>query len=254
MITRRGFASTLLLGAAALGLSACGENQPGGREVEELRYRLTVEVDTPEGPKSGSSVIAVRAVKNPDWLTPEGRGYRYSFEAEAVAVDLPGGRTLFALVQSDSGAGDASEYPWFAFGDRLASTQDPLEQMQMMRGWQGQTAAMTGKQEAGKAGQPKPAPRLPLLVTFKDIADPKSVERVEPDALDKAFGPKVKLKAITVTVTDEPVTIGIEKRFSWWRKHRDTYFDGSSTVSADMTNSSLAAHMSSGSFSTEFNK
>jgi hypothetical protein len=225
MINRRGFALCALLGAAALALGGCGENQSGGRKVEELRYRLMVEVDTPEGLKSGSSVIAVRAVKNPDWLTPEGRGYRYSFKGEAVAVDLPGGRTLFALVSGGQG-GDASEYPWFAFGDRLASTQDPLEQMQMMRGWQGQTAAMTGTQEAGKAGQPKPAPRLPMLVTFKDIADPKSVERVEPDALDKAFGPGVKLKAVSVTVTDEPVTVGIEERFSWWENYENRQLDG----------------------------
>ena len=55
----------------------------------------------------------------------------------------------------------------------------------------------------------------PYFVRFKDIKDPKSVEQVDPDNLAKSFGTGVKLKSLTVQMTDEPVTVGIEKRLGW---------------------------------------
>ncbi|MFO1174759.1 MAG: hypothetical protein U1E48_06075 [Paracoccaceae bacterium] len=48
----------------------------------------------------------------------------------------------------------------------------------------------------------------PLLVTFDDIHDPKSVRQVDPADLAAAFGPGVRLKAVTLAVTDEAVTEG----------------------------------------------
>lgn len=59
----------------------------------------------------------------------------------------------------------------------------------------------------------------PYLVTFKDIADPTSVVRVDPDDLAASFGAGYRLKAITVQVTDEPVTVGIVKKLGWLGKH-----------------------------------
>ena len=55
----------------------------------------------------------------------------------------------------------------------------------------------------------------PLLVTFADPADPTSVQRVDPANLAASFGPGVTLKRITVEVTNDPVTTGIEKRLGW---------------------------------------
>lgn len=59
----------------------------------------------------------------------------------------------------------------------------------------------------------------PYLVTFKDIADPTSVVRVDPDDLAASFGAGYRLKAITVQVTDEPVTVGIAERLAWLSKY-----------------------------------
>jgi hypothetical protein len=52
----------------------------------------------------------------------------------------------------------------------------------------------------------------PQLVHFRDSRDPKSVAAVDPAHLDAAFGPGVRLKRITVQVTGDPVTRGIEGR------------------------------------------
>lgn len=216
-MTRRGLLGLLAVVASLWG---CGLSRPS----EELRYRLSVEVDTPQGLKIGSSVIEVRGVKNQDWLTPEARGHRFSFRGEAVAVDLGGGRTLFALLKSESGLSDAGEYPWFAFGKRLAGTRDELQKMRMMRGWKGETVAMTGTETVRQNGTQQ-VPARPLLVRFRDITDPKSVERVDPSDLAKSFGAGVKLVRITLSVTDDPVTSGIERRLGWLGKYPEPRLD-----------------------------
>ena len=58
----------------------------------------------------------------------------------------------------------------------------------------------------------------PMLVTFGDLADPTSVAEVDPDDLAATFGEGVKLKRITVELTDDPVTTGIEERLGWLPK------------------------------------
>jgi hypothetical protein len=50
-----------------------------------------------------------------------------------------------------------------------------------------------------------------MLVTFKDINDPRSVVQVRPDDLEAAFGPGVRLGRVTIEATRHAVTTGIEK-------------------------------------------
>ena len=62
-------------------------------------FRLHVEVDTADGVKSGSSVIAVKAgVHTGAWMLPEAQGFRASVRGEAVFVDLGRGRNLIAIL------------------------------------------------------------------------------------------------------------------------------------------------------------
>jgi hypothetical protein len=207
MMGRRLFANGLLGAVTLTALSGCG---PSAQDTAELRYRLTVEVDTPQGPRSGSSVIAVKAVRNPDWVNPEGRGNRTSFTGEAAAVDLPGGRTLFALLKTDGGASEASDYPWLAFQDRLREKDDLVASYQRL-GRSSASAPMRRTEMTLPNGGTEVS-ALPMLVTFGDIKDPTSVASVDPDDLAASFGEGVKLKAITVEITDDPVTSGIEGR------------------------------------------
>lgn len=72
------------------------------------RYRLTVEVETPEGLRTGSSVIEVDTRQTRFALNPSAAGVSERVRGEAVAVDLPGRRTLFALLRSDDDIGWAS--------------------------------------------------------------------------------------------------------------------------------------------------
>ena len=89
---RRYFLCTLLGTAAIAALGACSPFYPSAT----IRYRMTVEVETPEGLKTGSSVIETTIQSGP--RMGDAGGVSYQYRGEAVAVDLPGGNTLFALM------------------------------------------------------------------------------------------------------------------------------------------------------------
>ncbi len=56
---------------------------------------------------------------------------------------------------------------------------------------------------------------LPMLVRFRDVNDPGSVEQVDPNDLASAFGPGVTLRKANIAITDDPVTTGIEQKLNW---------------------------------------
>ena len=242
MMARRGVIG-LLTGAATAMLTGCG--MIGG---ESYRFRMTVEVETPEGLRTGSSVYEVTAQNHVE-LLPDMRGRSRDVRGEAVAVDLPGGRTLFALLKTMGQSGD----------DNLAylsmATLDPAYK----NDWVESAARISSGDSIRSPAEVSPSrtysdfskgQNYPMLVTFTDIADPSSVKLVDPADLAASFGPGVKLKRITVEITDDPVTSGIEKRLGWLGDYFSKRLDGQRFGNG----SSLANSLSSGAFSSESNQ
>jgi hypothetical protein len=172
------------------------------RPSETYRYRVTVEVQTPQGVRSGSSVWETKSWEGsgiPD------RGIRSRVRGEAVAVDLPGG-TMFALLR---GADMNVDYPSGVVAGHVRKYPPPG--FPATKGWK--------EIDRGIAKQ-KPAFELrpeeyPLLVRFRDINDPASVEKVDPVNLATSFGPGIKLKRVMIAVTRDSVTAGTIVRLSW---------------------------------------
>ena len=196
-----------LLGAFAL--TSCGS---GGGLLKETpptyKYRLSATVDTPQGERQGHSVIAVwwRGA-NPVFGTQGSAGF--TVKGEAVAVDLPDNQTLFVLLTRPG------DQDWAAYNHESVKLAEPEDSSR---------AAYMAKIAADRGVHPlnrrrkvatEDSDNYPYFVRFKDINDPKSVEQVDPDNLAKSFGTGVKLKSLTVQMTDEPVTVGIEKRLGW---------------------------------------
>ena len=77
-----------------------------------------------------------------------------------------------------------------------------------------------------------PIQLLPLLVRFRDIDNPTSVEQVDPSNLSVSFGPGVLLRRATIEITDNPVTTGIETRLKWLKGLGGRYL-GNNSTSAD---------------------
>lgn len=175
----------------------------GCSQSETYRYRMTVEVETPQGLRTGSSVIQVRTSKGPAFPGPEAATLSTGIRGEAVAVDLPGGQTLFALLRNDDSVDAAGYYAEAAYAAREPS----LRAMD----WQGLIVAMKPMQ--GEAELPSSA--YPMLVRFQNVSDPTTVEKVEPGNLAGAFGEGMRLRRITVEMTDDRLTEGIEQRLPW---------------------------------------
>lgn len=221
---------------ATLMLPACTAAED---RAPDYRYRLTVEVETPEGVKTGSSVIEVEqalgGAASAGGLA--GGQIYYRVRGEAVAVDLPRGRTLFALLRSDSDiewsarvvqmlAPKIKGEPWEQSFDNVLLVKGSVEVPRML------PASATLSERSA----------YPMMVTFGDLADPTSVAEVDPDDLVATFGEGVKLKRITVELTDDPVTAGIEKRLGWLSDHPEPRLDPNYRGSTDPTLSQRLWH------------
>jgi hypothetical protein len=179
---------------------------PSGR----IRYRMTVEVDTPDGVKSGSSVIESVITKGP--RTGEASGISYAVKGEAVAVDLGNGQLLFALLSGrDMAPADFQANLFHDALERGAIATPPLPRKYRADEW---------REEREVARSIKPVVALqpadyPKLVRFGDLADPKTIGAIDPSALSAAFGQGVSLKRISIAVTDDEFKPSIKRVLSW---------------------------------------
>jgi len=130
---------------------------------------------------------------------------------EAVAVDMPGGQTLFALLRSENEVGWASSI-MFLLSPRYQGDDGYERTVYAIRRHKGVRELPYVKPVAG--GRIK-RDGYPMLVTFDDLSDPTSVKKVDPFDLAATFGEGVELKRITVQVTDDSVTTGIVERLPW---------------------------------------
>lgn len=200
-------AACLLLAAAAL--AGCDPYPDTWR----WNQKLTVEVSTPEGMRTGSAVTEV-VWQERNWTG----NFPGSYRGEATVVDLGKGRYLFALI------GEQTRYlalRTFApdLGDKAVITEEGFAAM----------AGIRGRRDV-------PAKYYPLLVTFDDIGRPETVKRVDPANLGASFGPGVALQRIVLGITDEPATDGqINKVLGWLGTVGDGMLDGNriSTLSAE---------------------
>ncbi|HEY0312884.1 MAG TPA: hypothetical protein VGC56_10365 [Allosphingosinicella sp.] len=165
---------------------------------DSWRYKMTVEVETPEGVRTGSAVREVRYQGRNGFFIAESQP-QWRVHGEAIAVDMPGGRTVYALLRGNDGGAD--------YGARIAD---------MAYSDDGRVHGSPGPVQLYPTAANRPLLRnsdpLPMLVMFADPKDPKTVERIDPRNISAIFGPGYALKSITLQITDEAVTTGLEKR------------------------------------------
>lgn len=171
------------------------------------KYRLSVEVQTPEGVKSASGVMAVHPYRG-----YSGGGMTQT-KGDAIFVDLGGGKNLVALLAHAGDKGlelDGMNYVALrAFN--AAGVKVPFIAMNKVTGV-----------------VPVKAPLIPILVTFTDINDPATAREVPASDLAAALGKGFGLQGVSVEVVSnglwpldlggslgEPVTRGIEAKLPW---------------------------------------
>jgi hypothetical protein len=162
------------------------------------RQKLTLVVETPDREVSGSSVVEVRASFYQGGQVMSGTEVHYEITGEATVVEVLPGRFLIALM------GDSEEL----FARAAKNRFEGMTRGAWLRAIPGQTEAVTLTDDL-----------IPMLVTFDDITKPETVRRVNPEDLEAAFGEGVRLKAVTLEITEEAVTEGQLRRvfdYFWW--------------------------------------
>lgn len=230
----------LALGAAGAIASGMTDFYVSGK----WRYRLTVEIETPEGVKTGSAVHElsnsdsnVEILDFPQSVNPP------EFKGEAVVVDLGKRGVVFAILPTD---------PYWIFLKTF-----PVSDATGTEGIKYYNSLPVGLKKD------LPLDQYPPFVMFKDMNDPKSVtlvkghrfdadkqEHIPVDSFETLFGPGVRLKSITVEITEDPVTWGVaDKHLKWLDalRHRKARLSGSNSIA--ITTNDLADNLGAGSFS-----
>ena len=190
MMARRGMLG-VMAGSVAAVLTGCGIL--GGEK--SYRFRMTVEVETPQGLKTGSSVMEVTAYEKLK-LTSEEHGGGGGLRGEAVVVETADG-PVFVLLKNDG-----SGQPLRA---QVTAALAPGAPLNPIASYVATVGDLGGMFASAKAELPRKA--WPQMVRFRDLSDPKSVEKVAPEAAG--------VKRIVVETTMDAVTTGIEKRIPW---------------------------------------
>ena len=204
--------SAIALGLFLIAGTAFAVNEVTQNKVYSWRYKMTVEVETPEGVKIGS---AVRQIGNDLHGSPlSQQGNPGDVSGEAVVVDLGERGVLFALISDKSDNRFSENFPLPGrIGGQGSTTPEGIKYQSSLP--VGTKAVLNPRTPQG----------YPKLVTFTDMNDARSVTLVQEwernqqagkpfeqqrtlksDRFEELFGAGVKLKSITIEITDEPKT------------------------------------------------
>ncbi len=177
--------------ALLLGLAGC---DLFGFRTYEWHQKLTVIVDTPDGPVSSSAVTAITLSVSPKWfgLGDVSGAAVGKLAGEAVVVEVLKGRYLFALLRKYD-----HQTALEAFGparQKVLSSDEVRSEFARLEKLRDERVL---------------SPALyPVMAAIDDVGNPASIQEVDPHHLDLMFGPGIRLKEITISLTDEPVTKG----------------------------------------------
>lgn len=198
---------------------------------------MTAVVDTPEGVRQESTVVQV---KSGDVNGILGENINSVATGEAIPLDLGNRRILFVLLTSPRD-------PTFAYGIAPGTLlPDPPDKSGTLKAYATNLRALVNVKDAGTILRKN----YPRMVRFGSLADPTSVEEVDPDNLAATFGHGVHLRSITIQLTDEPRTDGrIVKILPWIGDYAGSQFDrrphrySGGTLANDLSSIDFAGEM-----------
>ena len=229
----------------ALLLTGCGDDR-----FPDYHYKITIFARG----KTFSSVRAVEQEEVSSIQDSSGRTVHTKLKGEAVILDLPGGQTVFALLSGEDSPqqakyiAGAALMPMIRTVDNGPRYNDPANNPgSTMEGNAEDEQAMVkiaGPHDLPRVrtmnalGRPyaKPVSLWPIFVSFGDPQNPKSVRKISPNAIG--------VDRITIEITDDDVTTGIEKRLGWLtlysHENRSLSGDGGNVVSTNDVRDNLA--------------
>ena len=210
------FGVVVVLLVVAVTLSyAMGEKS---EKTYSWRYKMTVEIETPEGIKTGSAVREVTEIFIPTY-NKDPRDPKYSvgqtMKGEAVVVDLGKRGIVFSLLKGPLlGVDYGATIPFYVFSGPPGRTVEGAEYYSQL-----------------KAKTVLDPTHYPMFITFTDMNDPKTIVSIlefkpnttyprqysiEKNEFEKYFGKDVSLKSVIIEMTNEPVLSKIGGFIPWF--------------------------------------
>ncbi len=168
--------------------------------------RMTLVIETPQGEVSGSSVTKVSFSPRNKIILRDLDSSTLRLRGEAAMVEVLPGRWLFALLP------DQERLIYTYVSDQQADGHIGLEEAIPLI--QDQTDPLTLDPKSKNSLDL--ASRFPILAAFDDITKPETVREVDPEDLAAVFGEGVRLKAVTLEITDDAVTEGRVEDLPFW--------------------------------------
>jgi hypothetical protein len=193
-----------------------------------FRYKLTAEVNTPEGVKTGSSVIEVSySSSNP--IPNPGRWRIDTLTGEAVYIDLGNGKNIFITLGVNESSrplkGWVLPFPqrsldepfdYSKMNGALNALWLPIKIFELGR-TPGNESDMSRKlsRHYGFGAISVPVENLPTVVSFKKLADKNSVKVVDVSDLNAALGENYSFKSVQIELTAENPTRNMREILPW---------------------------------------
>lgn len=186
-------------------------------------FRLTVEIETPEGTKSASSVLKAVYVESPKWL-PQNTSLSSGLHGEAVFLDLGGGKNIVALLALGA---SGEHYMGPDLAARALRGEGPEKMLKSF--WYRDAPQWTGSAVLDGV-------LLPAFATFGDTARPETARNIQPDEFEKAFGRGFRMKRVSIEMTKDGVTRTIATRLLWLVNKENTEYPGWLRLSPEARN------------------
>ena len=191
-----------------------------------FRYKLAAEVQTPDGVKTGSSVVEVSYSYGLDM--GGGSHPALSLTGQATYIDLGSGKNLFILLANrESGRNSQLDNLYENFdraGGALTAFSLPLKMFGLKFHF-GEVPKLCSEFAAASATKTATVPigNLPTLVTFTDINDYTSVKVVQPEEFETAFGAGYKILDAKIEAADANPSRNIDQILVWWGTQKENW-------------------------------
>lgn len=179
--------SIFLLAVLAMPLSSCTQSA-------DLRFRISVTIDDKGESRTFSRVWRFQLNEAP---VPLAAPYSGQFTGEAVAMELAGRPTLYALTVSSARGGSLATLPEILFNPLVSGSVRRNDRIAMVRA----ISNMRGESRDLRC-EPPEATICPRFVYLEDKNDPSTIHVVNPDDLPDIYK-GAKIKRISVTIVNE---------------------------------------------------
>lgn len=236
-----------LVGSGML-LSSCSKLFPS----DTIRFRVDLAIPTIHGVVQGSGVLQGKYERT-TW--PTRNAFSSTLKGEAILIELPNNAAIVATLNGTLAAGKATE------GQSVVMLPERLftdEAIAAEPDWSGKRERIVATIAANEGwtrtityseGAAKQIADLPFLVYLKDRNEPRSLRALQGDPV-LAGEPQ-----ITVTITSDSVTTGLNSRLPWLRTLAATRLPISGKRTSLRTGQEpLQDKIDIGSFSTEILK